>query len=389
MNRVTTATVTVALIVSGVSIAEVWADDSLRRLFAPPVQTLKEVFTRDRAKPSSRRLTPTSEVEPPATPTSTIVVPLPRLRPMAVAAAETSTIAAPSPQVPAAEFDRRFSDAAPGPLVTTFEPLPPPPAGALQATNPAEPEVTVVAPEPPAPAASEAGTPAVIAAPLVEAAPTSPATVEAQAFVAVPLPRPRSAAAAALSRRDFTAPPEGAADGCGGRLAAIGIVAEKAPPIRDGRCGIAEPTRVSALGAGGIKLSRPSVLNCQVAEALAGLIAGPGNLAARQHLGGRITGIRVAAAYHCRTRNGQPGAKLSEHSFGNAVDISAFQVDGVGWVEVGRGPLRERRFLSAVRKAACGPFTTVLGPGSDRFHDSHFHFDLAKRGKTGRSLYCK
>jgi hypothetical protein len=80
---------------------------------------------------------------------------------------------------------------------------------------------------------------------------------------------------------------------------------------------------------------------------------------------------------------------MSEHAYGNAIDISAFEVSGTGWVEVGHSNgIAAGRFLSAVRKSACGPFTTVLGPGTDSYHREHFHFDLARRGESGHSLYC-
>jgi hypothetical protein len=49
----------------------------------------------------------------------------------------------------------------------------------------------------------------------------------------------------------------------------------------------------------------------------------------------------------------------------------------------GRG--RQGKILKAIRRAACGPFTTVLGPGSDRFHRDHLHLDTAR----GRGPYCK
>ena len=55
----------------------------------------------------------------------------------------------------------------------------------------------------------------------------------------------------------------------------------------------------------------------------------------------------------------------------------------------GKNGLAQNAFLKEVRKAACGPFTTVLGPGSDPYHSDHFHLDLAQRGKTGRGLYCR
>ncbi|MBP0617961.1 extensin family protein [Jiella sp. KSK16Y-1] len=48
---------------------------------------------------------------------------------------------------------------------------------------------------------------------------------------------------------------------------------------------------------------------------------------------------------------------------------------------------REKRFLDRVRASACGPFKTVLGPGTDADHATHFHFDMAARRNGG--TYCK
>jgi hypothetical protein len=47
---------------------------------------------------------------------------------------------------------------------------------------------------------------------------------------------------------------------------------------------------------------------------------------------------------------------------------------------------KDNKILAAVRAKACGPFGTVLGPGSDRFHSDHFHLDTA-RYRSGS--YCK
>ena len=90
--------------------------------------------------------------------------------------------------------------------------------------------------------------------------------------------------------------------------------------------------------------------------------------------------------------NHQRGARLSEHGHANALDVSGFQLaDGrtidlkSGW----NGERQEREFLRSVHTGACRHFTTVLGPGSDAYHSDHFHLDLAQRGKSGRSLYCR
>lgn len=375
------ARTTLALVVAvGLAVPTVTAaqDGSLRKLFGPPVQTLKQVFTRDRSAAPVAKLSPAQEaapadvVAPPgAGPAPRVaLVPIPRPRPGAEPAALQSKIAPARfevlPTLAPGDFERRFVASAPAEAPVT--------ADITATTETAAPiEAT-----PPMPALAD--TPVL---------PDPGATETLQAFVAVPLPRPRSAAAAALDNQRFTVTPPGAKAGCAARLREMGIVAVRAPAIRDGRCGIAAPTAVSALGGGDVALTETAVLHCRTAEALAALMRDAGQPAAQQYFGGRLTGLRVAASYHCRTRNGVKGARLSEHALGNAIDISAFRIEGVGWVEVGRGGRKSRRFVSAVRKAACGPFTTVLGPGSDRYHDDHLHLDVATRGKNGRSFYCK
>ena len=211
----------------------------------------------------------------------------------------------------------------------------------------------------------------------------------------VPLPRLRSDAPPPPKGTTQLAslPPGGTlAPGtdCSRNLSALGIVSVSIEPIHQGTCGISSPAEVSALGNGAIALSEKAVVNCRLAETLATWMRDKVNPAARQYLGGNVDGIRVAASYSCRTRDNIPGAKMSEHAYGNAIDISAFEVSKVGWVEVGNTKsIAAGSFLSAVRKSACGPFTTVLGPGTDSYHTSHFHLDLARRGKSGNSLYCK
>lgn len=114
--------------------------------------------------------------------------------------------------------------------------------------------------------------------------------------------------------------------------------------------------------------------------------------AARLHFGAPLRELKVAASYGCRPINHKRGAKLSEHGHANAIDISEFRLaDGrrvivkVGWW----GDSRERAFLRAVHRGACDTFTTVLGPLADRHHRDHFHFDLARHGRTGAYRVCR
>lgn len=188
------------------------------------------------------------------------------------------------------------------------------------------------------------------------------------------------------------APDEHAA--CMSRLEEAGIAAEVLEPIREEPCGMRWPLRMAEIGAGegAIGLTPPAKVRCPVAEALAHWMEAAVQPAADEHLGGRVTGLRVAGAYVCRLRNHVPGARLSEHAVGNAIDIAAFRIDGDEWVAVGRREdegAPDAQFLAEVRKAACNHFHTVLGPGSDAYHTDHFHLDLARRGASGTSRYCR
>ena len=102
-----------------------------------------------------------------------------------------------------------------------------------------------------------------------------------------------------------------------------------------------------------------------------------------------VVEIRQISAYSCRGMNGNPNARISEHAFGNALDISAFTLaDGRrisvkdGW----RGPPEEQGFLRDVQGAACQMFNTVLAPGSNVYHYDHIHVDLMRRSSRPRDL---
>jgi hypothetical protein len=91
-----------------------------------------------------------------------------------------------------------------------------------------------------------------------------------------------------------------------------------------------------------------------------------------------LVAIQVASHYACRSRNGQRGARLSEHAKGNAIDISAFLLaDGTRLTVLEDWDGQNSRLMRRLHASACGPFGTVLGPNADRHHQDHFHFDVA------------
>lgn len=154
-----------------------------------------------------------------------------------------------------------------------------------------------------------------------------------------------------------------------------------APISGRGACGVDQPVAVTAVA--GVKLSTPAQINCRTARALETWVEKGAKPAAAGY-GGGLTELHVVASYACRTRNSQSGARLSEHAKGNAIDIAGFRFANGSTVSLLQdwNKRREGEMLRQMWRAACGPFGTVLGPNSDRFHRDHFHFDSARRNRA-------
>jgi hypothetical protein len=139
----------------------------------------------------------------------------------------------------------------------------------------------------------------------------------------------------------------------------------------------------------GIEFSQTATMNCGLTGPLNDWLGNTVQNSARDSFGERVVGIDVAASYSCRPRNNQRGAKMSEHGYGNAIDIAAFTLESGRKVSVLRdyyGSADSKKFLREVRGEACGEFATVLGPGSDANHRDHIHLDLQNR-RSGQA-YC-
>src|SRR5262249_389461 len=104
-----------------------------------------------------------------------------------------------------------------------------------------------------------------------------------------------------------------------------------------GACGVDFPLRVAALGetalvsfAEGSRAPRQArwapaeLLGCPLVSALDRFVRDSVQPAARRWFGQPVVGIKQISAYSCRGMNDVPDAKISEHAFGNALDIAAF-----------------------------------------------------------------
>ncbi len=211
---------------------------------------------------------------------------------------------------------------------------------------------------------------------------------------------------------------------CARVLSGTGVVSTVADPIRAGVCGAPAPIVVSGLAEGAVTLMPEPTLNCAVAAALARWVETVVQPAALELLGTSVTGVRVASSYACRNRNGAVAGPISEHAFANALDIVGLALaDGrtitvdAHWgapvvaVHCAKGDARPRdahgsklappsaelssaaplpaeaRFLRRIHAQACGPFRTVLGPGTDAAHRDHFHLDM--KARRGKAAFCQ
>ena len=140
--------------------------------------------------------------------------------------------------------------------------------------------------------------------------------------------------------------------------------------------------------AGPVEVSPPATLACPIIAALDQWIATSVQPAALRWFRQPVVEIKQISAYSCRGMNGNSNAHISEHAFGNALDIAEFDLaDGHvvsvqhGW----RGTPEEQGFLHDVQSAACDQFSTVLAPGANVYHYNHIHVDLMRR-TSGRRI---
>jgi hypothetical protein len=212
----------------------------------------------------------------------------------------------------------------------------------------------------------------------------------------VPLPKPRPADAPA-------AEPDAAADGnrtpapsdkptepataapepsaCRLALTEAIAIAPSIPDIHGaGGCGGVDLVRLEAVvlpDRRQVSVKPAAILRCAMASAIAGWIRTDiAPLAAGA--GSAISSLDNFDSFECRGRNRVAGAELSEHGRANALDVRALKLaNGQSISLTDRTVPRELR--ESVLHSVCARFSTVLGPGSDGYHEDHIHLDLMER----------
>ena len=151
----------------------------------------------------------------------------------------------------------------------------------------------------------------------------------------------------------------------------------------DSSCGMNSPFKIIAASDGQVSMKPQATLGCPMTVAFNRWLNEIAQPAAQAWFGESIVEVRQLSSYSCRRIGGS--GSMSEHGFGNALDVAGFTFTSGRVVTVKHGwsgAPEERGFLRQVHAGGCEVFTTVLGPGYNEAHADHFHFDLARRNSA-------
>jgi len=167
---------------------------------------------------------------------------------------------------------------------------------------------------------------------------------------------------------------------CQLRLAKIAVFQALPVLVGAGDCGATDAVQLTEIvlpDQAKVAVTPAATLRCPMAEEIAHWIRDDVAPAAVK-LGAPLRGLDNFDSYECRGRNRVRAAALSEHGQADALDVRAFKLaDGqsINLTDVNVA----KDWREAIKSTVCARFSTVLGPGSDGYHEEHIHLDLASR----------
>jgi hypothetical protein len=175
---------------------------------------------------------------------------------------------------------------------------------------------------------------------------------------------------------------------CTSDLSRLGARYTILPDRYAGSCNAVNTVQLASVG---VPVTNLTATQCPLARTFAMWSRGVVQQAALHTFGEAVARIETMGSYSCRQVKGVASARLSEHAFANAIDVSGFVLAGgrrvtveSGW----NGDAGDRAFLLKVREGACKQFQTVLSPDYNAAHYNHLHLDMAQNRKGGGS-YCR
>ncbi len=211
------------------------------------------------------------------------------------------------------------------------------------------------------------------------------------AKVPLPMPRPaeapkaetaKPAPAASEKTAEPAAPPKAPEpSACRQALTEDIAIAPSIPDIHGpGGCGGEDLVRLEAVvlpDKHRVAVTPPATLRCKMAREIADWVRNDvANLTSP--LGSEPAVLDNFDSYECRGFNRVAGAHLSEHGHANALDVRAIKLANGRSIELTDRTV-PRDLRENILHSVCARFMTVLGPGSDGYHEDHIHLDLMER----------
>jgi hypothetical protein len=167
---------------------------------------------------------------------------------------------------------------------------------------------------------------------------------------------------------------------CQARLAKIAVFKALGTIVGAGECGATDAVSMDTVilpDQTKVAVLPPATMRCPMAEEVANWVR-EDVLPSVKGFGPPLRGLDNYASYDCRGRNNLRAAQMSEHGRADALDVRDFKLaDGrqLGLTDVNI----PKDWRETIRTSVCARFSTVLGPGSDGYHEEHIHLDLAER----------
>ena len=191
---------------------------------------------------------------------------------------------------------------------------------------------------------------------------------------------PPQEAYASFSGASGAAPAPTPPSACQTRLAKIAVFQALGTLVGPGDCGAPDAVQLQAVvlpDQTKVTLTPPATLRCAMAEQVTEWVRDD-VAPSLAHSGPPLRALDNFNSYECRGRNRVRAAALSEHGRADALDVRGFRLaDGREFRLVDINVAKDWR--EKTRASACARFSTVLGPGSDGYHEEHIHLDLAER----------
>jgi hypothetical protein len=190
---------------------------------------------------------------------------------------------------------------------------------------------------------------------------------------------PPQEAYASFPENDAAAAPPATPSACQVDLAKVADVQPLPVLVGPGDCGADDAVQMDAIvlpDRSKVAVTPPAIMRCPMARQVADWVRE--DVAPSLKDQPPLRTLDNFASYDCRGRNNVRAAKVSEHGRADALDVRDFKLaDGRDLVLTDVNVDKDWR--EAIRSSACARFSTVLGPGSDGYHEEHIHLDLEPR----------